>query len=104
MTLRIETSAELESVIFTLTGRIQVDMIRELKELVSSAQPGHGVVLDLKEVRLVDRDVVRFLAQIERNGARLTHCSSFIREWISQEGCGMQDTPTDDGGSSQERR
>jgi anti-anti-sigma regulatory factor len=103
MTLRIERSAESEWVVFTLSGRIRVDMIPELKELVSSAPPDHGVVLDLKEVRLVDRDVVRFLAEIEKDGTRLRHCSCFIAEWILQERRGMQDTQTDDGRSSQER-
>jgi ABC-type transporter Mla MlaB component len=103
MTLRIERSAESESVIFTLSGRIQMDMIPELKELLSAAQPDQGVVLDLKEVRLVDRDVVQFLAQLERDGARFRHCSWFIREWILQERRGMQDTQTDDGRSGQER-
>jgi ABC-type transporter Mla MlaB component len=103
MTLRIERSAESEWVIFTLSGRIQVDMIPELKELLRSAQPNQGVVLDLKEVHLVDRDVVRFLAQIEKGGAMLMHCSAFIREWISQERRGMQFTQTGDGLPGQER-
>src|ERR1700759_1450298 len=103
MTLRIERSAEREWVVFTLSGRIRVDMIPELKELVSSAPPDYGVVLDLKEVHLVDRDVVRFLAEIEKGGAMLMHCSAFIREWISQERRGMQFTQTNDGLPSQER-
>jgi hypothetical protein len=103
MTLRIDRSAESEWVVFTLSGRIRVHMIQDLHELVRSAPPDHGVVLDLKEVQLVDRDVVRFLAQIEKNGAMLMHCSAFIREWISQERRGMQFTRTDDGKPSQER-
>jgi hypothetical protein len=43
------------------------------------------VVLDLEDVKLVDRDVVRFLAVCEAEGIRLEHCSSYIREWIIQE-------------------
>jgi len=42
-------------------------------------------VLDLKEVKLVDQDAVRFLAQSEAEGTRLRNCSAFIREWILQE-------------------
>ena len=85
MTLRIDISDERERVIFTLTGRIQADQVSELQTLVHSELPDHNLVLDLAQVKLVDRDAVRFLAQIEAQGARLRNCSAFIREWISQE-------------------
>jgi len=85
MTLRIDISDECERVIFTLTGRMQAEHVSELHTLVHSEHPDHGLVLDLTEVKLVDRDAVRFLAQIETQGARLRNCSPFIREWISQE-------------------
>lgn len=89
MTLRIDISDELDRVVFTLTGRIQAEQIAELQTLVKSDLPDHNLVLDLKEVRLVDRDAVRFLAQMETQGARLRNCSAFIREWISRERDGM---------------
>ena len=85
MTLRIDISDERERVIFTLIGRIQADQISELETLLRLQPPDHKLVLDLREVKLVDRDAVRFLAEIEEQGARLRNCSSFIREWISQE-------------------
>ena len=85
MTLRIDISDERERVIFTLTGRMQAEHVSELHRLVHSEHPDHRLVLDLTEVKLVDRDAVRFLAQIETKGARLRNCSAFIREWISRE-------------------
>jgi anti-anti-sigma regulatory factor len=85
MTLRIDVSHERERVVFTLTGRIQAEQVSELQALLQSELPNHTLVLDLKEVKLVDGDVVRFLAQTEAEGANLTNCSPFIREWISQE-------------------
>jgi anti-anti-sigma regulatory factor len=85
MTLRIDISDERERVIFTLTGRMQAKHVSELQTLVHSEHPDRGLVLDLTEVKLVDRDAVRFLAQIETQGARLRNCSAFIREWISRE-------------------
>lgn len=90
MTLRIDISDELDRVVFTLTGRIQAEQVSELQALVKSDLPDHSLVLDLKEVRLVDRDAVRFLAAIEQRGARLRNCSAFVREWISRERDGMQ--------------
>ena len=85
MTLRIYISDERERVIFTLTGRMQAEQVTELQELVHSELPDHELVLDLTEVKLVDREAVRFLAHVEKRGARLRNCSAFIREWISRE-------------------
>jgi anti-anti-sigma regulatory factor len=90
MTLRIQRSNERGSAVFRLTGRIQAGQIPDVKALLGSEFTDHRITLDLKDVRLVDRDAVRFLAQIEEQGARLRNCSAFIREWISQEQNRMQ--------------
>lgn len=90
MTLRIDISDERDRVVFTLTGRIQAEQISELQSLVKSDLPDHSLVLDLREVKLVGRDAVRFLAEIEEQGAKLRNCSAFVREWISREREGMQ--------------
>ena len=47
--------------------------------------PTSDLVFDLKEVTLVDRDVVRFLRACELEGVKLVHCPRYIRDWISQE-------------------
>ena len=90
MTLRIDISDERDRVVFTLTGRIQAEQVSELHALLKSDLPDHSLVLDLREVKLVDRDAVRFLGEIEAQGARLRNCSAFVREWISRERDGMQ--------------
>jgi hypothetical protein len=90
MTLRIDISDEPDRVVFTLTGRIQAEQVSELQALLKSDLPDHSLVLDLKEVKLVDRDAVRFLGEMEAQGARLRNCSPFVREWISREQDGMQ--------------
>jgi len=43
------------------------------------------MVLDLKEVTLVDREAVRFLAACETKGSVLRNCPAFVREWILRE-------------------
>ena len=40
------------------------------------------VTLDLDELRLVDREAVRFLAACEAEGIKLENCPSYVREWI----------------------
>ena len=84
MTLRIQRSHEHTWMVLTLIGRIQSDQIPELEALLTSGAD-HKTVLDLKEIKLVDRDAVRFLAQSEAEGTKLRNCSAFIREWISRE-------------------
>lgn len=85
MTLRVQRSIEGERVIFRLTGRIQAEQLPALQALLRSEAPGYGLVLDLEEVKLVDRETVRFLAEEVAEGASLRHCSAYIREWILQE-------------------
>jgi hypothetical protein len=46
---------------------------------------GPRFVLDLKEVTLVDVEVVRFLGACESDGMKVTHCSQYIRGWIVRE-------------------
>lgn len=92
MTLRIQRSVERERVVFTLVGRIQAGQVPELIALFESESAQQEIVLDLKNVRLIDRDVVRFLAQSEAGGAGLRNCSGFIREWITQEKNAMGQT------------
>jgi hypothetical protein len=84
MTLKIQKSARREVVVFTLSGRINAEEVAELKRLFEGHD--HRVVLDLKEVKLVDQDAVRFLARCEANGTQLENCPAYIREWILREG------------------
>ena len=57
----------------------------ELQKLLESEAGDHSLVLDLNEVRLVDRDVVSFLASCEAKGITLANCPAYIREWIARE-------------------
>ncbi len=45
----------------------------------------HNIVLDLKDVSVVDREVVGFFVRCEADGVRLEHCASYIREWMDRE-------------------
>ena len=81
--IRIETSVRWDQVIFAVIGRIESNDLPELKRLIESHDP--PVILDLKGVRLVDRDGVTFLANFETDNGRITNCPPYIREWIRRE-------------------
>ena len=59
--------------------------LTELKNLIEAESEGRRIVLDLKELILVNRDAVRFLRQCESDGIELRSCSAYIREWITKE-------------------
>jgi len=96
MTLRIQRTAERDLVVFKLTGRIQAADIPELLSLVKPERPRGGIILDLEQVRLVDRDAVLFLALSETTGVKLRNCSAYIREWITQEKSALDRDKTED--------
>ena len=82
--LKIQRTANGE-VVLTLSGRLQADNVSELSALLAAESIGRAIVLDLKDVVLVDRDVIRFLRQREGDGIALRNCPQYIREWIARE-------------------
>ena len=43
------------------------------------------IILDLRDVRLADRDAVRFLRGCEADGMKLENCPAYVREWMDRE-------------------
>ncbi len=82
--LRIQRSAN-DKVIFTLSGRIEAEHLEELQRVCSLETVDRLLVLDLKDVTLVARDAVKYLARCEANGVQLQNCPAYIREWIERE-------------------
>jgi hypothetical protein len=85
MTLMIQRSAAEGFVVFALSGRIQMEHLSHLEELFAGEVRDHSVVVDLKEVRLVEREAVMFLTRCEAEGIKLDNCPAYIREWIEKE-------------------
>jgi hypothetical protein len=83
MTLRIERSARQGFTVFTLSGRMNAEQVAELKALFDTDY--RSIVLDLQEMRLADRDAVKFLRSCEADGVKLENCPAYVREWIERE-------------------
>jgi hypothetical protein len=83
MTLRIERSAQQSFTVFTLSGRMEAEQVEELKELFDTDY--RSIILDLQEMRLADRDAVKFLRSCERDGMKLENCPAYVREWMDRE-------------------
>ena len=68
-----------------LSGRIEKQAIAELERLFEHQTDYRDIVLDLKDVSLVDREVMSFLARCEADGVKLENCAPYIREWMERE-------------------
>jgi predicted metal-binding protein len=69
--------------VFTLSGRMEATQVLELKELFD--RDYRNIILDLRDLRLADRDAVRFLRGCEADGMKLENCPAYIREWMDRE-------------------
>jgi predicted metal-binding protein len=83
MTFRIERSARQRFTVFTLSGRMEAEQVAELEDLFDPDY--RNIILDLRDVRLADRDAVRFLRGCEADGMKLENCPGYVREWMDRE-------------------
>jgi anti-anti-sigma regulatory factor len=72
-------------VVFSLSGRMDAENVGEMATLLSEEANDRTIVLDLKDLRLVDQDVVSFLRRCEAGGIQLKDCPAYIREWVNGE-------------------
>jgi anti-anti-sigma regulatory factor len=81
--LKIQRSAN-GRVVFTLSGRIEAEDVKELRQLLALEKAGQQLVWDLRDVTLVSPDAVEFLAGCEADSIKLENCPPYIREWIAR--------------------
>jgi predicted metal-binding protein len=83
MTLRIERSTRQRFTVFSLSGHMEAEQVAQLKELLD--RDYRNIILDLRDLRLADRDAVRFLRGCEADGMKLENCPAYVREWMDRE-------------------
>jgi anti-anti-sigma regulatory factor len=81
---RIQRIKNGEAVVFRLSGRLQAEELGQLQEALGDEPQDQAVVLDLKEIRLVDQEAVAFLAKSEVLGTRIVNCPEYVREWMGK--------------------
>jgi hypothetical protein len=81
--LRIQKASN-GKIVFTLSGRMAHEDIDELRRLFGLETQTVRIVLNLKELVLVDGDAVEFLAGCEAAGMTLKDCPAYVRRWIDQ--------------------
>ena len=81
--MKIEKVSQRGKTTVRLSGQFQAEHIEELNKQLQDNGP--RLVLDLKEVTVVDVEVVRFLRAREVKGVKITDCPRYIREWMNRE-------------------
>ena len=84
MTYRIRRSETSEGIVFGLSGEMDAEHAARLEDLLGEVPRG-SILLDLKEVTLVARDAVRFLARAKARGIRIVNCPEYVRSWMAAE-------------------
>ena len=72
-----------DRVILRVSGRIHAESVGMVRDLLEREKC--GVVIDLEEVILVDREAADLLAWSEMNGTELRNCPAYIREWVDRD-------------------
>jgi len=84
VTYRIHHSVQPGANVFLLSGVLDTEHAARLQELLAAAADAR-IVLDLKDITLVDRAAVRFLARGESAGTEIVNCPEYVRSWITAE-------------------
>ena len=56
-----------------------------MKRLFEYQTDYRDIVLDLKDVGVIDREALHFFAGCEADGVKLQNCAPYIREWMERE-------------------
>jgi anti-anti-sigma regulatory factor len=87
--LRIQRTTDRAAVVLTVSGRLGADNVSELCEAINATSSSTTVMLDLTDLVLADRDVVRLLREFEAcKRIVLRNCPAYIRSWMSAESDG----------------
>jgi hypothetical protein len=84
MTWRVDRIVGCDDIVtLCISGRITKEDVDTLRNVIE--QDAGAAAIDLKNLILVDREAVRFLAQREIKGAIFRNCPRYIRNWVTRE-------------------
>ena len=84
MTFRIDRRVvEQGRTMLCISGRIAEEGGNTLRGLLEGEES--RVIIDLKDVLIVDREAIKLLAVGESNGVELRNSPAYIREWIERD-------------------
>ena len=82
--LKVQRTAN-GKVVFAVSGRLEADSLCELAALLALESATRRVILELKDLVLVDRDAVGFLRACAEKGIELRNCPQYVRIWLASD-------------------
>jgi hypothetical protein len=82
--LKVQRTAN-GKVVFAVSGRLEADSLSELAALLALEPLTRGVILELKDLVLVDRDGIGFLRACAQKGIELRNCPQYVRIWLASD-------------------
>ncbi len=76
------------AIVFALSGELDNEHMESLNELLEGEK--RSILLDLRDVTLVGRKAVEFLARLEARGVGIINCPEYVRTWIDSENNGKR--------------
>ena len=90
-TIKTEVHPGESSVTLMLNGKFGEESLGALEQSIGEArQTNCRIYIDLSEVTLVDRILVRYISSQASNGITLVNCPVYLRRWITQVPDGKQ--------------
>ena len=80
--MKIEKRAQGHRTTVHLIGHFHLDHLVELRNQVEADVE---TILDLKEVTVVDVDVVRFFVECKEKKMKIVHCPRYVKKWMLRE-------------------
>ena len=77
-----------KAIVFALSGELDNEHMESLNELLEGEK--RSILLDLRDVTLVGRKAVEFLARLEAGGVGIINCPEYVRTWIAAENNGKR--------------
>ena len=66
-------------------GELTRSILGELTRVLEIQGDHRNIIMNLQQIKLADRDAVRFLARCGADGIKLENCPAYIREWMEKE-------------------
>ena len=83
--IRTEIHPGESSVTLLLNGKFGEESLEALEQSIGEARQANcRIYLDLSEVTLVDRILVRYISAQANQGITLVNCPVYLRRWITQ--------------------
>jgi hypothetical protein len=92
VTYRVERSVASRAVIFAVSGIVNATRAADLRSRVDRERDVK-VLVDLRDVTLVERDAVPLLADVRGRGAKFVNCPKYLQLWMVAE----RDSALEDG-------